>query len=54
VIAGWTEGLQLVREGGTIELEIPPSLGYGETGTASGSIPPNATLRFIVELHSIA
>lgn len=49
VIPGWTEGMQLVEEGGQIELEVPPHLGYGETG-AGGVIPPNATLRFVVEL----
>ncbi len=32
VIAGWTEGLQYVREGGMIELEVPASLGYGDRG----------------------
>ena len=53
VIAGWTEGMQLVGEGGKIELEIPPDLGYGARG-AGGAIPPNATLRFIVELLEIA
>lgn len=47
VIRGWTEGLQLVGEGGMIELEIPPELGYGAGGM--GGIPPNATLHFIVE-----
>ena len=52
VIAGWTEGLQLVSEGGMIELEIPPELGYGAMGSP-GSIPGNATLRFIVELHDV-
>ncbi|WP_404309851.1 FKBP-type peptidyl-prolyl cis-trans isomerase [Neorhodopirellula lusitana] len=50
VVAGWTEGLQLVKEGGMIELEVPPELGYGAMG-APGSIPPNATLHFKVELH---
>lgn len=49
VIAGWTEGLQLIGPGGTIELEIPPHLGYGEAG-AGGVIPANATLHFHVEL----
>jgi FKBP-type peptidyl-prolyl cis-trans isomerase len=52
VIAGWTEGVQLVGEGGMIELEIPSKLGYGEQG-AAGVIPPNATLHFIVELVKI-
>ena len=52
VVAGWTEGLQLVGEGGEIELEIPSELGYGSSG-AGGTIPPNATLHFSVELLSI-
>jgi len=52
VIAGWTEGLQLIGEGGMIELEIPPELGYGARG-AGGVIPPNARLHFLVELKKI-
>lgn len=49
VIPGWTEGLQLVGEGGMIELEIPAKLGYGPNGIPD-VIPPNATLHFLVEL----
>ena len=52
VIPGWTEGLQLIGEGGMIELEIPPDLGYGKEGHGS-SIPPDSTLHFIVELLSV-
>ncbi|GAA5505977.1 FKBP-type peptidyl-prolyl cis-trans isomerase [Novipirellula caenicola] len=52
VVPGWTEGLQLIGEGGMIELEIPYQLGYGPQGNP-GSIPPYATLHFKVELHEI-
>ena len=52
VIRGWTEGMQLVGEGGMIELWIPSELGYGARG-APGSIPPNATLHFLVELLQV-
>ena len=52
VIAGWTEGLQFVSEGGKIELEIPSDLGYGPQGSG-GTIPGGATLHFIVELVKI-
>ncbi len=52
VIAGWTEGLQLVGEGGMIELEIPGELGYGKKGHGN-NIPPDATLHFIVEIIKV-
>ncbi len=52
VIAGWTEGMQLIGEGGMIELWIPSRLGYGAEGSP-GSVPPNATLHFVVELLSV-
>ena len=52
VIKGWTEGMQLVGEGGMIELEIPSALGYGDEGFP-GSIPPKATLHFLVELKKV-
>ena len=53
VIKGWTEGLQLIGEGGMIELDIPHELGYGREGTPGGPIPPRARLHFIVELVAI-
>ncbi len=52
VIKGWTEGLQLIGVGGMLELEIPSELGYGPRGQG-GTIPPDATLHFIVELLKI-
>ena len=52
VIKGWTEGMQLVGEGGMIELEIPSSLGYGDRGIP-GTIPGGATLHFLVELLKV-
>lgn len=51
VIAGWTEGLQLMREGAKYIFYIPSEIGYGSTG--SGPIPPNSTLIFEVELISV-
>ena len=52
VIAGWDEGISMMRKGGKARLIIPPQLAYGSRG-AGGVIPPDATLTFEVELVEI-
>ena len=52
VIKCWTEGVQLIKVGGSARLTCPPWIAYGEKG-AGNVIPANATLQFDVELLGI-
>ena len=58
VIPGWTEGLQLMKEGGVAVFYIPSNLAYGEQGsynpyTGQYTIPPSAPLLFWVQLIEV-
>jgi FKBP-type peptidyl-prolyl cis-trans isomerase FklB len=53
VIPGWTEALELMREGDHWELVIPANLGYGSRGQGD-TIPPNQTLIFDVQLVKVS
>lgn len=52
VIQGWVKGVPGMKVGGRRELIIPPSLGYGSR--AAGSIPPNSTLVFVIDLLAVS
>ncbi|MFC2150523.1 FKBP-type peptidyl-prolyl cis-trans isomerase [Calditrichota bacterium] len=52
VISGWTEALQMMKEGGTWQLYIPSELAYGSRG-AGGKIGPDAVLIFDIELIAV-
>ena len=53
VIQGWDQGVKGMKEGEKRQLIVPASLGYGERGTPDGTIPPNATLVFEVQLLKV-
>lgn len=53
LIPGWTEALQLMREGDHWQLIIPANLAYGARGAGDGLIPPNQTLVFDLELVKV-
>jgi FKBP-type peptidyl-prolyl cis-trans isomerase len=50
LISGWSEALSLMRVGDRWEVVVPAALGYGERGSSDGSIQPNQTLVFELEL----
>ena len=50
-IAGWEDGMRVVNEGAKVQLMITSDLGYGENGY--GSVPPNNTLIFVIEMIDI-
>lgn len=53
LIPGWTEALQIMREGDEWELVIPANLAYGARGAGGGAIPPNQVLVFDLTLISV-
>lgn len=53
VIPGWTEGVQLMKEGAKYKFFIPSNLAYGKNGTPGGPIGPDETLIFDVELLKV-
>jgi peptidylprolyl isomerase len=53
VIEGWNEGILGMRKGGRRLLVIPPAKGYGPQGTPDGSIAPNETLAFVIDLQKV-
>jgi FKBP-type peptidyl-prolyl cis-trans isomerase len=53
LIAGWSEALSLMKVGDRWEIVVPAKLGYGETGSSDGAIPPNQTLVFELQLIKV-
>jgi FKBP-type peptidyl-prolyl cis-trans isomerase FklB len=54
LIPGWTEALELMREGDHWQIVIPPDLAYGARGAGDGKIPPNQVLVFDLELIKVS
>jgi FKBP-type peptidyl-prolyl cis-trans isomerase FkpA len=52
-IKGFSEGLKLMKKGGTYRLKIPPALGYADKDVGNGEIPANSTLLFDVQILEI-
>lgn len=53
LITGWQLGIPLLKKGGSVKLYLPPSMGYGSSGSGS-AIPPNSYLLFTVALLDFA
>lgn len=53
VIRGWDTGVVGMKVGGQRRLILPPDLAYGSAGAGGGTIPPNATLVFDIELLDV-
>merc|ERR1712039_1134435 len=53
VIKGWTEAMQLMKEGDKWELYIPSRLAYGDRGSPSGKIKPGASLVFQLKINKV-
>jgi FKBP-type peptidyl-prolyl cis-trans isomerase len=54
LIRGWTEALEIMREGDHWQLVLPAHLAYGPAGSSDGTIPPNQTLIFDLQLLQVA
>ncbi|MEZ5318254.1 MAG: FKBP-type peptidyl-prolyl cis-trans isomerase [Vicinamibacterales bacterium] len=53
LIQGWNMGIAGMKVGGLRRIVVPPALGYGAAGAGGGTVPPNATLLFEVELLDV-